>query len=106
MLQEYSKRSGAPAKICRQVYWAGKILLPGEEAIAKTSGLVTGERGGKLLPKLLKPGELASKEQKETFKKEAGIDGLGDVGRLIEVRIGASSLPLSPLQLPSPSLAG
>jgi hypothetical protein len=45
---------------------------------------VSGERGGKLLPKLLKPGELASQEQKDSFKREAGIDGLGDVGRLIE----------------------
>ena len=67
-------------------------------------GVLSGERGGKLLPKLLKPGELASKEQKDTFKKEAGIDGLGDVGRLIEVGIGACSvslrLPRLPLFLP------
>lgn len=46
-----------------------------------------GERGGKLLPKLLKPGELASKEQKEVFRKENGIEGLGDIGRLIEVTV-------------------
>ncbi len=46
---------------------------------------LAGERGGKLLPKLLKPGELASKEQKETFRRENSIEGLGDVGRLIEV---------------------
>lgn len=45
----------------------------------------TGDRGGKLLPKLLKPGELVTPEQRQTFKQEAGIDGLGDVGRLIEV---------------------
>lgn len=48
---------------------------------------ISGDRGGKLLPKLLKPGELVTKEQKDVFKREAGIDGLGDIGRLIEVVI-------------------
>ena len=65
--------------------------------------ILAGERGGKLLPKLLKPGELVTKEQKDVFRKENSIDGLGDIGRLIEVIPAAhmhksyrSSLTLSP----------
>ena len=54
-------------------------------AVVGLEFMAAGDRGGKLLPKLLKPGELTSKEQKEKFRREAGIDGLGDIGRLIEV---------------------
>ena len=34
---------------------------------------VAGERGGKLLPTLLKPGELRSHEQRKEFRREAGV---------------------------------
>lgn len=37
-----------------------------------------------MLPTLLKPGALRSQEQRKEFRQTAGIDGLGDIGRLIE----------------------
>lgn len=45
-----------------------------------------GNRGGQLLPTLLKPGSLKSEEQKRRFREEAGIGGFGDIARLVEVQ--------------------
>ena len=46
-----------------------------------------GQKGGELLPTLLKPGQLVNEEQRQRFREQAGIGGFGDIARLIEVSV-------------------
>ena len=72
----------------RQQYcqlWCSFVVYDHQSAIALGTA-IAGPRGGELLPAILQPGGLkqVSPEERKRLRSSAGVDNLGDVGRLLE----------------------
>ncbi|EIE24434.1 ABC1-domain-containing protein [Coccomyxa subellipsoidea C-169] len=60
------------------------FVLNDQATAAAVATQIAGERGGELLPKLLRPGALRSEEQRRALRSQAGVSSIGDLGRLLE----------------------
>ena len=72
----------------RQQYcqlWCSFVVYDHQSAI-KLGTAIAGPRGGELLPAILQPGGLKklSPEERKRLRSTAGVDNLGDLGKLLE----------------------
>ena len=72
----------------RQQYcqlWCSFVVQDRQTAVALGTA-IAGQRGGELLPAILRPGGLkqVSPEERKRLRSNAGVDNLGDLGKLLE----------------------
>ncbi len=72
----------------RQQYcqlWCSFVVQDHQTAVALGTA-IAGKRGGELLPAILRPGGLkqVSPEERKRLRSNAGVDNLGDLGKLLE----------------------
>ena len=87
MLLDHGLYLNIPDKL-RQQYcqlWCSFVVYDHQTAIALGTA-IAGQRGGELLPAILRPGglKIVSPEERKRLRSKAGVDNLNDLGKLLE----------------------
>lgn len=60
------------------------FIVNDQHAAKAIATSIAGEKGGELIPQLVRPGALINEDQRRALRHQAGVNSLGDLGRLLE----------------------